>query len=76
MVQEVVHSQLRSFSQHLQQVDKLHGDIEELWLLWYKHTHRAPCGTVAFLRVTAISTTSVSIVLGLVPCRDRNVEIT
>ena len=36
----------------------------------------APSGIVASLRVTATSTTSVTIEWGRVPCRDRNAEIT
>ena len=50
-----------------------------MWSLWHAHTHSltaAPSGIVASLRVTATSTTSVTIEWGRVPCRDRNAEIT
>ena len=36
----------------------------------------APSGIVESLRVTATSTTSVTIAWGRVPCKDRNAEIT
>ena len=50
-----------------------------MWSLWHANTHSltaAPSGIVASLRVTATSTTSVTIEWGRVPCRDRNAEIT
>ena len=50
-----------------------------MWSLWHAHTHSltaAPSGIVAYLRVTATSTTSATIEWGCVPCKDRNAEIT